>query len=423
MSTAAISLIVLFLAIIIGFWRKMNVGLVAILAAVIFSSFIGETDAAVIKGFSSSLFIMLLGVSFLCAVGITNGSLELLAGKALNMTGGRAIAAPVMLYIIGFGIAAIGPGCVPALGIAAALSLPLSKTTGYSATMLAIIGEMGGIAGRFSPITPESALIRELAEAQDIYGYEGAVLIYTTCTTLVLAVLVFFWFTKVLKETGSRSGTVPEGEGEQEALRSFDKNQILTLFAFLIVIIGSAFFGRNVGLLAFACGIFLVMIGAADEKKVFQSISWSTLLMVTGFGMLMNIVINVGGVELLSKGLASIMTPRTAIAIQGFTAGVMSWFSSAIGVVWPTLIPTVGGIADSVGVSPVGLISIMCMTASFAGLSPASTGGGLIMAANAADPDFDKEKENRLFIRLFGISAACLVLIVIAALIGVYNLF
>lgn len=391
----------------------MNVGLVAILAVTVFASLIGISDGDIIKGFSSSLFIMLLGVSFLCAAGITNGSLELLAKKLLKLAGGHAFIAPIMLYIIGYGIAAIGPGCVPALGIAAALALPLGRTTGYSPTMLAVIGEMGSFAGRFSPITPEAVLIREMAEAQGITDYQGAVLIYATCTTIVLSLLTYIWFTI--------RGRVEKTE-EEEHLPSFTINQIFTLIAFLVVIIASAFFSRNVGLIAFASGILLVLIGAADEKKVFSSISWSTLLMVTGFGMLMDIVIRVGGVDLLSTGLSSVMSPRTAVAIQGLTAGVMSWFSSAIGVVWPTLVPTVGSIAQTVGVSPVGLISIMCLTASFAGLSPASTGGGLIMAANATDPDFDKEKENRLFVQLFGLSAASLALIVIAALLGVYNI-
>ena len=413
MNIAFVSLLVLIAAIFVGFFRKMNVGLIAILAVTIFASFIGTTDKEVIKGFSASLFIMLLGVSLLCAVGITNGALELLAKKVLRLSGGHAFIAPIMLYIIGYGIAAIGPGCVPALGIVAALSLPLAKTTGYSSTMLAIIGEMGSFAGRFSPITPESALIRELAAPQGIQGYEIDVLIYATITTIILAVAAYFWFSR-----GKKSNAM----AEREDIPSFNRMQLLTLAGFAVLIIGSAFFSRNVGLLAFAIGIFLILIGAADEKKVFQAISWSTLLMVTGFGMLMNIVISVGGVELLSNGLASIMTPKTATAIQGLTAGIMSWFSSAIGVVWPTMIPTVGNVATSVGISPVGLISIMCLTASFAGLSPASTGGGLIMAAASSDPDFDKEKENKLFLTLFAVSAVCLFVLVLVALLGVYNI-
>ena len=413
MEIALVSLIILVLVIFIGFFRKINVGLVAILAVTIFGAFIGEKDSVIIKGFSSSLFIMLLGVSFLCSIGITNGSLELMSKKILKLSGGYAFIAPILIYIIGFGIAAIGPGCVPALGIVAALSLPLGKSTGYDPVMLAIIGEIGSFTGRFSPITPESLLIQKLTEPQGITNYQSIILIYASVTTIILSVIIFIIF---------KGYKVKTQKMEQNEIPSFNKNQIFTLIGFLIVIIACTFYKRNVGLISFAVGILLILIKAADEKVVFKAISWSTLLMITGFGMLMHIVILVGGVSLLSDSLAKIMTPHTAVAIQGLTGGIMSWFSSAIGVVWPTLVPTVGSIANSVGVPADSLISILCLTASFAGLSPASTGGGLIMAANATDPDFTKEKENKLFIKLFAISVLMVVLIVIAALFGLYSI-
>lgn len=413
MEIALVSLIILVLVIFIGFFRKINVGLVAILAVTIFGAFIGEKDSVIIKGFSSSLFIMLLGVSFLCSIGITNGSLELMSKKILKLSGGYAFIAPVLIYIIGFGIAAIGPGCVPALGIVAALSLPLGKSTGYDPVMLAIIGEIGSFTGRFSPITPESLLIQKLTEPQGITNYQSIILIYASVTTIILSVIIFIIF---------KGYKVKTQKMEQNEIPSFNKNQIFTLIGFLIVIIACTFYKRNVGLISFAVGILLILIKAADEKVVFKAISWSTLLMITGFGMLMDIVILVGGVSLLSDSLAKIMTPHTAVAIQGLTGGIMSWFSSAIGVVWPTLVPTVGSIANSVGVPADSLISILCLTASFAGLSPASTGGGLIMAANATDPDFTKEKENKLFIKLFAISVLMVILIVIAALFGLYSI-
>ena len=413
MGIALVSLIILVLVIFIGFFRKINVGLVAILAVTIFGAFIGEKDSVIIKGFSSSLFIMLLGVSFLCSIGITNGSLELMSKKILKLSGGYAFIAPVLIYIIGFGIAAIGPGCVPALGIVAALSLPLGKSTGYDSVMLAIIGEIGSFTGRFSPITPESLLIQKLTEPQGITNYQSIVLIYASVTTIILSIIIFIIF---------KGYKVKTKKMEQNEIPPFNKNQVFTLIGFLIVIIACTFYKRNVGLISFAVGILLILIKAADEKVVFKAISWSTLLMITGFGMLMDIVILVGGVSLLSDSLAKIMTPHTAVAIQGLTGGIMSWFSSAIGVVWPTLVPTVGSIANSVGVPADSLISILCLTASFAGLSPASTGGGLIMAANATDPDFTKEKENKLFIKLFAISVLMLVLIVIVALFGLYSI-
>ena len=80
-SIALISLIILIACIAIGFVLKKNVGLIAILAAAIFGSVVGYSDSAIIKGFSSSTFIMLLGVSLLCTIATNNGTLELAAKK------------------------------------------------------------------------------------------------------------------------------------------------------------------------------------------------------------------------------------------------------------------------------------------------------------------------------------------------------
>ncbi len=98
-----------------------------------------------------------------------------------------------------------------------------------------------------------------------------------------------------------------------------------------------------------------------NEKATIKAVPWSTLMMVTGVGMLMSIVSAVGGV------------------------------------------------------------TIMCLTASFAGFSPASTGGSLILAANATDPAFTKEKENKMFVQMFALSALLLTLTVSAGLVGLYS--
>ena len=156
-----------------------------------------------------------------------------------------------------------------------------------------------------------------------------------------------------------------------------NSKQILTLVAFLVVIVACAFWGRNVGLIAFAAGIVLILFRAVDEQATLKGISWSTLLLVTGMGMLMEIVMEAGGVELLSSGLANVMNSHTAIAIQGLTAGIMSWFSSAI---------------------------------------------GLILAAKSTEPDFTKDEENKLFVQLFVLSVLMVLLIVLAGLLGLYSI-
>ena len=211
-----------------------------------------------------------------------NGTLELAAKKFLRLSGGHVAITPVIMYLIGYIVAAIGPGCVPALGIAAALSLPLGKSTGYNSVMLAAIGQIGSMAGRFSPITPESVLIYNLASEQGITDYQTHTLIYATITTIVLSIIIFLVFKGFqIKEPQSK---------EKEILPAFTQKQIITLVGFLAMIVASAFFKRNVGLISFAVAVVLLLLNVADEKVVIKGVPWSTLLMVTGIGMLMNIV-------------------------------------------------------------------------------------------------------------------------------------
>ena len=137
------------------------------------------------------------------------------------------------MYLIGYIVAAIGPGCVPALGIAAALSLPLGKSTGYNSVMLAAIGQIGSMAGRFSPITPESVLIYNLASEQGITDYQTHTLIYATITTIVLSIIIFLVFKGFqIKEPQSKekrdpSRVHPEADHHAGGLSGHDRGQRL----------------------------------------------------------------------------------------------------------------------------------------------------------------------------------------------------
>ena len=44
------------------------------------------------------------------------------------------------------------------------------------------------------------------------------------------------------------------------------------------------------------------------------------------------------------------------------------------------------------------------------------------MAANATDPNFTQEQENKLFVQLFAVSALMLAIIVAAAFLGLYSI-
>lgn len=107
-------------------------------------------------------------------------------------------------------------------------------------------------------------------------------------------------------------------------------------------------------------------------------------MLITGVGVLMQLIIDLGGIEVLSNVLVSLMSAKSAAAVMGLTSGIMSWFSSSSGVVMPTLLPTVPHVAQQLGgVNEFELASSITTISHVAAISPLSTGGALALAAYA----------------------------------------
>ena len=162
MDLGIISLLLLAVAIAIGFFRKTNVGLVCLLFAFVLGKVAGIPTAEILKGFKPNLFINLMGVTLLFSILNKNGTIELLARKIVGLAGSNKYLIPIAVVIMGALLTGIGPGSIPLLAIMPAIAIPLAKARGYNPLMLAIIGCSGCFGGRMSPITPEGLLTYDL---------------------------------------------------------------------------------------------------------------------------------------------------------------------------------------------------------------------------------------------------------------------
>ena len=150
----------LFIAtIFLAFFRKVNVGIVALAVGTACVRIFGMTDKQLVSAISSSMFCTLVGITFLFAVIKSTGALDLLAKKIITATGKRVWLLPIAIYAAGFIVAGVGPGAIPALAIIPALAVTTALQVGYNPLMLALIGEFGLIAGRMTSVTPEAAII------------------------------------------------------------------------------------------------------------------------------------------------------------------------------------------------------------------------------------------------------------------------
>lgn len=415
MNLGFLSLILLLAAIILGFLRNANVGIMCIGFAMILTLlFPGQVVAKdVISGFSTSLFIQMAGVMYLFAIINSNGTLELMAKKIVNLVPARAI--PFVMFAIGMALSASGPGSIPCLAIIPVIAIPLSVSAGINPIMTAIIGDMGAMAGRMSPLTPEAAVVRNLMEEQGMVGNTVPIMLCTFLTCVITAALVYIYYKGWKVEKSSATG-------EKEKLASFSWQQLLSLAGLAVLAVGVLFLGWNVGLTGFLIGSILIVAGCGNEKKAVGGVPWSVIIMVLGVGMLMNIVKVSGGIDLLVEALENVMGPKSAAPIMALTAGIMSFFSSGLGVVFPTLVPVCGSLAQSLGADGVLLVAMVVIGGTIAGYTPISTTGALIMAGVAQQENAEERfPQNKLFIELFAVSFLNLAVLAIMAVIGIYG--
>lgn len=419
MNPGLIALITLFLVIALGFLKKINVGILAITGAGILSYLNPNFNPKnLAKGFSGSLFLTLLGISFLFCIIQNNGVLEKIVKSFVIKIGKKIILIPIIIYLVGLLVAAVGPGCIPAVILVLAISVPLAHKSGYNPIMLMLIGSAATYAGRFTSITPEGILVNKLLNDQGINNIIMPLFINATLVTILLSIIFFFAY------KGHKVKVIENGNNNQndEELK-FNTNDKLCLLGIITLIVFITVLKMDVGISGFIIGVFLILMKVDTEKNVLKIIPWNTIVMVTGVGVLMSFVISSGGIKLLTEYLSAIMTNRTAGMISGIMAGSMSWFSSTLGVVLPTLLPTVGGIIENLGsnIPPGDIVTSIAVTSSFAGFSPMSTIGALVIAALSSDAIFSKLDSKKIFMELLGWSVFCVAFVPMMSLLGLFR--
>ena len=411
---AVYSLILFVAAIIIAFFRKNNIGVLAMTLGTIGIRFFGISDKQFIAGINIGLFTTLVGITLLFAIVIQTGVLDLIAKKIVGLAGKRIWLLPILIGLTGFILVGIGPGGVPVLAIIPPLAVSIARQTGYNPLMMALIGIMAMTPGRFSPLTPEGAIIISALEKSGLSQLAIlAIIINTILTSLVVCLVLFVLF-------GGHKVKAKKDMEIMAVTEKFTSNQLKALGAIVLMLVLIIFGKVNIGLAALSCAAILLFFRVADDASCIKAMPWNTILMVLFVGALLRVVDKMGGISLMRDALASIMSPSTAASLTGFSAGLLSLVSSALSVVYPTMMPICVDLANQIGgTHPVALMSAVAEGGALAGTSPMSTRGALILAALGGElkKEFTKEYQNKVFAQLLLVSGINLVVLLICAFI------
>ena len=402
-----VSLIVFCAVIVAGFAFKVNTGLVAIMAAMLLCmpEAIGISGSAVnmkamLGYFDGKMFLMLFGVMYLFCIAQENKTLDVLAKKTIALCKGKVRLFPLILFLLGAVLSAIGPGPISITALLAAIIVALANEIGCHPMKLLPFGTLGSFAGALSPITPSGIVAIGKAEEAGILGIDLALNVKMALVNLLAAVILYFFVYRWHKFVADTP------KGEKEETMPFTWKQWATLAGILVVAV-LAFVGINVGPAAISVAAILTILRCADESVALKKVPYNTLIMITGVGILIKVVFELGGINLLSSLLQNLIGEVNACAIISVLAGVMSWFSSASGVVMPTLIPMVPELAPVADAGALQIMTIaLCIGAHLAAISPLSSCGGLMLSAYSSANGVTEQDRSKVFFQLFGMSAA-----------------
>ena len=193
MNPAVASLLALILAIVLSIVTRINVGVVAVgLAWVIGVYVAGLVPDAVIRGFPSSLFLTLVGVTLLFAVANVNGTLELLAERAVRLTRHRTRFLPVLFFFIAGIISSIGPGSISTVALVAPLAMAVAARAGVSYFLTALMVANGANAGNLSPVSAIGVIVNTKMAEAGLPGHEARVWFANFAAHLLVAAAAYF---------------------------------------------------------------------------------------------------------------------------------------------------------------------------------------------------------------------------------------
>ena len=380
MSAALASLIALLVAIVLSIVSRINIGLVAIgLAWLIGVYLAGMKPEAIAKGFPAPLFLTLAGVTLLFAAAETNGTLERIAHRAVDLARGRAALLPILFFVIACTVSTVGPGAISSVALIAPLAMVIGHRAGVPAFLSALMVANGANAGNLSPLSTVGIIANAKMAEAGLGGHEGKVWFANLVAHIFVSIAGYLLFGG-LKLRGAARFTIEKSP--------FTVQQRLTLAVLFAWIAGVLLLKLNVGMSAVVAALILIVGGAADETTSIKRMPWAVIIMVCGVSVLIGLLEATGGMELFTTLLAKLATPKTINGTIALATGAISTYSSTSGVVLPAFLPAVPSFGAKVGGGdPLAVALSINVGASVVDVSPLSTLGALCLAALPAGED------------------------------------
>lgn len=390
LNPAWVSLTALALAVVLGIVTRLNIGLLAFpLAYLVGVGTGGLTVGEVTAGFPAPLFLVLVAVTLVFAQAQVNGTLAKLARYAVRLGHGNVGLIPVIFFGLTVGLSTLGAGNIAAAALMAPLAMAAAGRMGISPFLMAIMIGNAANAGAYSPIAPTGVVATELMAQAGLGGHVWRTYWNTFIAQSVVCFAGYFLLGGTALLRSGRAVTAEAGSVGED-LDPLNRTQWFTLGVVVAMLLAVAVGRVEVVVAAFAAAAVLALARVADLEAAIKSVPWGTVLMVCGVSTLVSVLEKTGGIDAIVALVARFSTASTVTGTMALVSGIVSAYSSTMGVVLPTFLPTVPGLAQQLGADPMAIASSINVGGHLVDVSPLSTVGALCIAAAAAGTDRQK---------------------------------
>ncbi len=439
----AAALIILVLVFLLASVRSVNMGALALVAAFVVSLAVyrlpldSDTEdtalEVVLSGFPGSLFVILVGVTYLFAIARNNGTVDWLVHAAVRSVGGRTALIPWAMFAVAALITSIGAVTPAATAILAPIALTFARQHRIRPALMGFMVVQGATGGSFSPLGVFGIITNGVLEEADYDSAPATLFLLSLLACAVLSVVATFTMgrrgagaedvasERVLATTGSlreRSDGTPSGVVEASGgpgsrgggpsagaaaggaagtatgatdagdAPRLDAQRSLTLLSLVLLAVGALVFKLDVGFLAMAAAVLLTLAFPDAAKGAVDKVAWGTVLLITGIVTYVQLLDSQGTIDSLGEGVAGIGAPLAAALLILLIGAAVSAFASTTGIL-ASLIPLSLPFLATGEVSVIGLVVALAISSSVVDCSPFSTNGALVVA-NSAEADRDR---------------------------------
>jgi len=338
----------------------------------------GESARDMYSGFPVDLLLLLVGVTYLFAIALNNGTVERTIEAAARLVDGRRALIPWIVFVVASLPAMAGALGSAGVALLAPLALRLARRYGIDRRMIGLMVVHGAGAGNFSPLNVLSGVVTQAVNRGGLEMSATSLFLANLAYNVALAAVIFMVFGGMRPARPSAVEHMPI-QGDRPVAAALRPDQICTLAALATVAVAALGFGLHIGFVALAAAVTLQLAFPASSAGADKQIAWSVVLLVCGIVTYVAALQRYGTVNVVGTAIAASSTPLVTALLLCTVGAVTSAFASSAGILG-ALIPLAVPVLAQGALETTGTVVALAISATVVDSTPFSTVGALIVA-------------------------------------------